>query len=108
MDMAVANLFKSMGSPFPDGYLRLYGSELFVASMSADVLCSAHFDDDLTIACKVDRVGRTSLHLVFTVSHAKDICAKGQIVYVNVSRKTGKPHAISKDLARQLGAIGSR
>lgn len=100
-DMAVAEAFRAIGCPLTR-YAGRYGAELVVVSASADLKAPARYDDELLARSSIVKVGRTSLRFSFVISRKKQLCAQGQIVYVNASCKTHKAVALDTKLRRRL------
>ena len=89
IDAAIAEYWREIGLPYPDGYVDRYGTDLFLRKATVDYLGSARYDDRLTVLCRVASLGRTSLTMRFEIWRADDAGATAplvtaELVYVNV------------------------
>jgi YbgC/YbaW family acyl-CoA thioester hydrolase len=67
------------------GYRQLRertGTDLVIVAGGCEYRAPARLDDDLTIDCRAERVGRTSLTLRCTVRRGDEVLAIGRTTYV--------------------------
>ena len=107
IDTAVAEYWREIGLPYPDGYVDRYGCDLYLRKATLEYHGSAHYDQTLAVLCRVGRLGRSSMDYRFeiwrdapTPSDAPLITA--DLVYVNVDVATGKPTSLPDDLRARV------
>lgn len=86
-DLALTEYMRRIGFPYPDGLLRL-GSDLFAVRGEINFRASARYDDELELAARVARIGRTSLTLLIGMFRGGELLCDVTMVYVNASRET--------------------
>ena len=89
-DVAVAEYWRAIGDPYPEGYVDAYGTDDYAVKASADYHGSATYDDLLDIGCRVGRIGRSSLQFVMGIWRGAEHITSGELVYVNADPKTRK------------------
>ena len=89
-DVAVAEYWRAIGVPYPEGYVDAYGTDVYAVKASADYHGSATYDDLLDIGCRVGRIGRSSLQFVMGIWRGAEHITSGELVYVNADPKTRK------------------
>ena len=89
-DVAVAEYWRAIGIPYPDGYVNTYGTDVYAVKATAEYHGSATYDDMLEVGCRVGRIGRSSLQFVFGVWHGEEHITSGELIYVNADPKTRK------------------
>jgi acyl-CoA thioester hydrolase len=108
IDCAIAEYWRAIGLPYPDGYVDRYGTDLFLRKATVEYLGSARYDDRLSVLCRVASMGRTSLTMQFEIWRADDSSAASplvtaELVYVNVRVDTSRPDPLPepvRDLVR--------
>ena len=53
IDTAVADYWRAIGLPYPQGYVERYGADLFLRKATVEYLGSARYDEVLTICSRV-------------------------------------------------------
>ena len=89
-DVAVAEYWRAIGVPYPEGYVDAYGTDVFAVKASAEYHGSATYDDVLDIGCRVGRIGRSSLQFVLGIWKGGEHITSGELIYVNADPKTRK------------------
>ena len=89
-DVAVAEYWRAIGIPYPDGYVNSYGTDVYAVKATAEYHGSATYDDVLDVGCRVGRIGRSSLQFLFGVWHGEEHITSGELIYVNADPKTRK------------------
>jgi len=74
------------------------------AHVEVDFMAALAYDDPMSIAVTVERVGSTSYTLAFHVSSEGREAARGKIVVVSIDRSTGRPVPLPEELRAALGA----
>ena len=107
IDTAVAEYWREIGLPYPDGYVDRYATDLYLRKAAVEYHGSARYDETLAVLCRVGRIGRSSMDFRFeiwreapTASAAALINA--DLVYVNVDVATGKPAPLPEDLRERV------
>jgi acyl-CoA thioester hydrolase len=89
-DIAMTEYLRGVGFPYPDGLLRL-GSDLFAVRAEVNFKGSAKYDDELDLAARVSRIGRTSLAFSFGIFRREQLLCEVLLTYVNAARETQEP-----------------
>ena len=89
-DVAVAEYWRAIGIPYPDGYVNSYGTDVYAVKATAEYHGSATYDDMLDVGCRVGRIGRSSLQFVFGVWNGEEHITSGELIYVNADTRTRK------------------
>ena len=72
------------------------------AHVEVDFMAALAYDDPMSIAVTVERVGSTSYTLAFHVSSEGRDAARGKIVVVSIDRATGRPVPLPEELRAAL------
>src|SRR3954463_988436 len=56
IDTAIAEYWRAIGLPYPEGYVERYGQDVFLRKATVEYLGSARYDDVLAVACRVARL----------------------------------------------------
>jgi len=109
IDTAVAEYWREIGLPYPEGYVEGYACDMYLRKASIEYLGSARYDELLAVLCRVGRIGTTSMDFHFeiwrdapTESPAPLITA--DLVYVNVDLPTAKPAPLPAELRERIRA----
>jgi YbgC/YbaW family acyl-CoA thioester hydrolase len=104
IDTAVADYWRAIGLPYPQGYVERYGADLFLRKATVEYLSSARYDDVLAICSRVARLGRSSMTFQFEIyEEAKDaVLVSAELVYVNADPSTMKPATLPEDLRARI------
>ncbi|MDH4189100.1 MAG: acyl-CoA thioesterase [Betaproteobacteria bacterium] len=107
IDTAVAEYWREIGLPYPQGYVEKYGSDVFLRKAEVNYLGSACYDDVLSVATRVGKLGRSSMTFHFEIfreepapSEAPLIAA--ELVYVNADPKTMKSTPLPAELRERV------
>jgi len=90
-DVAVAEYWRAIGFRYPQDIVEKFGTDIFAVKASAEYHGSATYEDELDVGCRVGRIGRSSLQLVFGIWRREELITSGELVYVNADLKTKKP-----------------
>jgi len=83
IDTAIAEYWREIGLPYPQGYVERYGSDIYLRKATVEYLGSAGYDDVLTICCRVARLGRSSMTFQFEIYRDGELLITAELVYVN-------------------------
>ena len=85
IDTAIADYWREIGLPYPHGYVERYGSDVFLRKATVEYLGSARYDDELTVYCRVAKLGRSSMTFQFEIHRQDDASplVTAELVYVN-------------------------
>jgi len=85
IDTAIAEYWRAIGLPYPQGYVERYSSDVFLRKATVEYLGSARYDDELTVFCRVAKLGRTSMTWNFEIYRATESAplVTAELVYVN-------------------------
>ncbi len=107
IDSAVAEYWREIGLPYPEGYVSRYGNDLYLRKAAVEYLGSARYDDVLAVLCRVGRLGNSSMTFRFEIwrdepdpSSAPLITA--DLVYVNVDVATTGAAPLPEDLRSRI------
>ena len=92
IDTAIAEYWREIGLPYPQGYVERYGSDIYLRKATVEYLGSAGYDDVLTVCCRVARLGRSSMTFHFEIYRDGELLITAELVYVNAdSEKKAAP-----------------
>src|SRR6267142_4899135 len=95
IDTAVAEYWREIGLPYPEGYVERYGADLFLRKATLEYLDSARYDDELAVGCRVAKLGRSSMTFHFEIYRGAkpEPLVSAELVYVNADpvRKVAAP-----------------
>lgn len=103
-DLAMAEYFRAMGRPYPDG-LVADGGDLFVKKVDCEYFGSAHYDEELDIGVRTERLGRSSLTLAVAVMRDGETLAAGHVVYVHADPASRQALPLPADLRESIAAF---
>jgi acyl-CoA thioester hydrolase len=95
IDTAIAEYWRAIGLPYPEGYVERYGNDVFLRKATVEYHGSARYDDLLTVLTRVARFGRTSMTFAFEIYRQETEpraapLVTAELVYVNADPKTMK------------------
>ena len=107
IDTAVAEYWREIGLPYPDGYVDRYGYDLYLRKAAVEYHGSARYDETLAVLCRVGRLGRSSMDFRFEIwreapGASAATLIQADLVYVNVDVATGKPAPLPEDLRERV------
>jgi len=104
IDTAVAEYWRAIGLPYPEGYVERYGNDMYLRKATVEYLGSARYDDQLDVCCRVGKLGRTSMTFHFEIYREKEEAplVTAELVYVNADPSTMKAAPLPDDLRRQV------
>jgi YbgC/YbaW family acyl-CoA thioester hydrolase len=107
IDTAIAEYWREIGLPYPQGYVERYGNDVFLRKAGVEYLGSARYDDVLAVLSRVARLGRTSMTFDFEIYREEPQASPAplvtaELVYVNADPKTMKPAPLPEDLRSRV------
>ena len=100
IDTAVADYWRAIGLPYPEGYVERFGSDMFLRKATVEYLGSAHYDDALEVLCRTAKLGRTSMTFLFEIWRGGDLLIGAELVYVNADPRSRKAVPLPEELRR--------
>jgi YbgC/YbaW family acyl-CoA thioester hydrolase len=98
IDTAVAEYWREIGLPYPQGYVERYGADLYLRKATLEYLGSAHYDDVLTVCCRVAKLGGSSMTFRFEITHEAELLISAELVYVNADPAAMKATPLPDEL----------
>jgi YbgC/YbaW family acyl-CoA thioester hydrolase len=106
IDTAIADYWRAIDLPYPEGYVERYGSDIFLRKATVEYLGSAHYDDQLEVLCRVSRLGRSSMTFLFEIRRGgADLLVTAELVYVNAEPGAKKAAALPDEVRRRVLAF---
>jgi YbgC/YbaW family acyl-CoA thioester hydrolase len=107
IDTAIAEYWREIGLPYPQGYVERYGSDMFLRKALVEYLGSARYDDVLSVATRVERLGRTSMTFQFGIFRedpqpAEAPLVTAELVYVNADPQSMKSVPLPAELRERV------
>ncbi len=101
---AVAEYWRAIGLPYPDGYVERYASDPFLRKSTLEYLGSARYDERLTICCRVAKLGRSSMTFHFEIYREGEDAplVTAELVYVNADPSTKKAAPLPEELKKKV------
>src|SRR5256885_12581829 len=86
IDTAIAEYWREIGLPYPDGYVERYASDVFLRKATVEYLGSARYDDVLAVFCRGAKPGRSCPTIPFALYREAEeaVLPTAELVYVNV------------------------
>jgi acyl-CoA thioester hydrolase len=81
-DVGITEYYRALGYPYPDG-LAQHGTDLYVRKAELEYHASAHYDDEIDICVRVERLGRSSFDFRIEILRADQLLVSGKVIYVN-------------------------
>lgn len=103
IDTAVADYWRAIGLPYPEGYVEHYRSDMFLRKATVEYLGFAHYDDELEVHCRTAKLGRSSMTFLFEIWRAAgDLLITAELVYVNADPRSKQAVPLPEDLRRRV------
>ena len=108
IDTAIADYWRAIGLPYPQGYVERYATDIFLRKATLEYLGSARYDDELTVYCRVAKLGRSSMTFVFEIHRENEAAAApllvtAELVYVNADPQM-RPAPLPDELREKIRA----
>lgn len=91
-DTAISDYWRALSLPYEEA-MQLLGGDLYVKKASIEFHASAHFDDRLDVALRLDRIGKSSMTFFGAIFRADELLITSELIYVfaDPSTQTSKP-----------------
>lgn len=89
-DVAMTEYMRATGFPYPEALLPS-GADIFAVNANLDFRSSARFDDELTLAVRTQRIGRTSMLFRIAVFRGEELLCDVRNTYVCATPHEQKP-----------------
>jgi len=99
-DVTLTEWFREVFGSY--GALMEAGSDVVLAETTARFNGSAHFDDELAVSVGIERLGTTSMVVLFTARRGEEALVEGRTVYVFVDTETMGKQPIPVDVRERL------
>ena len=83
-DIAFTEYMRALGMPFPNP-MRDAGTDVFAVRSEVNFRAPARFDDELVLAVRTVRIGRSSFTVEIEVRRGENVLAEVRTVYVNAN-----------------------
>jgi acyl-CoA thioester hydrolase len=100
-DVAMTEYMRSAGFAYPGGFSQ-FGCELFAVRAEADFLASARYDDELSLATRIEYIGRTSLRFRTAIFRSDELLTSTAITYVNASLESKQPMPVPAEIVARI------
>ena len=100
-DTAVAEYWRALALPYHEAMAQL-GGDLYVRKATLEYQASAHFDDQLEIGIRCERIGRSSIVFSCAVFRAEEELVTGELTYVFVDPASRTSRAVPQALREIL------
>ena len=106
IDTAIADYWRQIGVPYPHGYVDRYANDVYLRKATLEYLGSARYDDELSVFCRVARLGRSSMTFVFEIYRGEEPAPliSAELVYVNADPATMKAAPLPEELRSRVRA----
>lgn len=93
IDVAIAEYWRTIGLPYPHGYVDRYANDVYLRKATVEYLGSARYDELLDVLVRITKLGRTSMTFAFEIwqstgETALDPLVTAELVYVNANPAT--------------------
>jgi YbgC/YbaW family acyl-CoA thioester hydrolase len=104
IDTAIAEYWREIGLPYPQGYVERYASDIFLRKATLEYLGSARYDDLLVVCCRVAKLGRSSMTFQFELYREGEEAAlvSAELVYVNADPATMRPAPLPDEVRERV------
>jgi YbgC/YbaW family acyl-CoA thioester hydrolase len=104
LDSAIAEYWREIGLPYPQGYVERYANDVYLRKATLEYLGSAHYDELLTVCCRVAKLGRTSMTFHFEIypESGEAPLVTAELVYVNADASSMRPAPLPEDLRSRV------
>lgn len=103
LDVASTDYWRAVGLPYPDAFKHT-GGDIFVRRNTLEYHAPARLDDWLDIGIRCERIGNSSLTLLWAAWCKGRLIVTGEVVYVHTSLATGRSSPVPDGLRAQLDA----
>jgi YbgC/YbaW family acyl-CoA thioester hydrolase len=103
IDTAIAEYWRAIGLPYPDGYVSQYASDIFLRKATVEYLGSARYEDELDVHCRAARLGGSSVTFRFEIWRGDaDLLITAELVYVNADPEARTSVPLPEDFRQRV------
>ena len=99
-DTAISDYWRALSLPYVEA-MHLLEGDLYVKKASIEYISSAHFDDRLDVALRLNRIGNSSIVFSGAIFRGDELLITSEMVYVFADPKTQTSKSVP-DVLRQL------
>lgn len=103
LDVAITEFWRHAGLPYPDA-LAFHQGDMFVRRNVVEYHAPARMDDWLDIGLRCERIGHSSITVVWAIWTQGRLLVTGEVVNVYVDASTRVPMAVPQAMRDQLAA----
>ena len=103
-DVAITEYWRAIGIDYPDGIVKVFGTDLYAVKASAEYHGSAEFDDILRIHGRTARLGRSSMQFLLEIWRDDTHLVSGELIYVNADPSSKKSAPLPELLRQKITA----
>jgi acyl-CoA thioester hydrolase len=100
-DVAFTEYMRAIGFAYPAA-LEAAGTDLFAVSASANFRASALYDDELDVAVRAGRLGRSSVRFDVNIYRGPDLLVDIALTYVNAGRASKRSEPLPAELTTRI------
>lgn len=104
LDVAISDYWRRVGMPYPDAFQFVQG-DIFARRNMLEYHAPARLDDWLDIGIRCERIGNSSITMVWAAWAQGRLLVTGEVVYVFTSLATGRPAPVADGIRQQLQAF---
>jgi acyl-CoA thioester hydrolase len=101
-DVAINEYWRAIGINYPDGIVKVFGTDLYTVKATAEYHSSAEFDDILDIHGRTARLGRSSMQFLLEIWRGDTHLVSGELIYVNADPATKKSAPLPEPLRQKI------
>jgi acyl-CoA thioester hydrolase len=101
-DVTITEYWRAIGISYPEGYVDVFGTDLFAVKATAEFHGSAGFDDFLDIHGRTARLGSSSMQFLIEIWRGDEHLVSGELVYVNADPATKKSAPMPQPLREKI------
>jgi acyl-CoA thioester hydrolase len=103
-DIGFTEYMRAIGMPFPSP-LADEGTDIFAVRSEVNFRSPARFDDEIEIAVRTARIGRSSFTVEFEIRRSGALLADIRSVYANADPEAGKSVPLPQSLIDRIEAF---
>jgi YbgC/YbaW family acyl-CoA thioester hydrolase len=101
LDVAISDYWREVGMPYPDAF-RFVRGDVFARRNTLEYHAPARLDDWLDIGIRCERIGTSSITVMWAMWAQERLLVTGETVYVFTDLDTGKPTPVPESMRAQL------
>jgi acyl-CoA thioester hydrolase len=101
-DVAITEYWRAIGINYPDGIVKVYGTDLYTVKATAEYHGSAEYDDFLDIHGRTARLGRSSMQFLLEIWRGDEHLVSGELIYVNADPASKKSAPLPRLLREKI------